>query len=668
MALPTRNLDDRTFQDIVDEAKKRIAASCPDWTDHNVSDPGVTLVELFAWMTETILYRLNQVPDKNYVKFMELLGLKLHEPEPARSEVTFYLSAPQSREITIRQGTEVATVRTENRPSILFSTDGDLTIRPPDLVALATSEVGRSQPGGPESLRPHDRQHLGVAGFAFGAFSPRPQVGDALYLGFANDLSHHVLGLELTCPQATGLGIDPANPPWQWEGAQGAADERRWQPAVVEEDGTGGMNQSGILFLRLPALSLQELAGQRAYWVRCRVVEPAVRGTNYEQSPQLTNLVTRSWGGSTWATHASVVVAEMLGRSDGSPGQVFRLEHAPLLRRSKGETVETRAAGEEAWEPWLEVPDFGDSGPLDRHLICDSAGGEVRFGPALRQPDGSAHSYGAIPPRGAQVRFSSYRYGGGVAGNVQKGWLTVLKTSIPYIDRVTNHTDAIGGIDAESIESAQLRAPHLLRTRNRAVTAGDYESLATVADSRVLRAHCVQPTSGGDRDAALAGRVYLMLVPRVNQPEGRITPEQLVIGDTLRASVQRYLDDYRLLTVRLDIREPQYQWVGVDLAVVAVADADPERVRRDIELRLYGLLNPVVGGPQGNGWPFGRPLYPSDVYGCLQQVRGIEYVESLRLYLGLTGDNRSEITNRLEVPAHGLVASAEHRVQVRLRG
>ena len=94
MGLPTRNLDDRTFQDIVDEAKKRIAASCPDWTDHNVSDPGITLVELFAWMTDMILYRLNQVPEKNYIKFMELLGLKLREPEPGRTDVTIYLSSP----------------------------------------------------------------------------------------------------------------------------------------------------------------------------------------------------------------------------------------------------------------------------------------------------------------------------------------------------------------------------------------------------------------------------------------------------------------------------------------------------------------------------------------------------------------------------------------------
>src|SRR6476619_1139126 len=101
MGLVTRNLDDRKFQDIVDEAKKRINASCPEWTDHNVSDPGITLVELFAWMTEMTLYRLNQVPEKNYIKFLELLGFKLHEPMSAHTLVTFYLSAAQAGDVKI---------------------------------------------------------------------------------------------------------------------------------------------------------------------------------------------------------------------------------------------------------------------------------------------------------------------------------------------------------------------------------------------------------------------------------------------------------------------------------------------------------------------------------------------------------------------------------------
>src|SRR5262245_65743108 len=94
MPLPTVNLDDRHFQDIVDEAKTRIPTYCPEWTDHNVSDPGVALIELFAWMTDLLLYRVNQVPDKMYVKFLEMIGVRLHPPRAATAPATFYLSPP----------------------------------------------------------------------------------------------------------------------------------------------------------------------------------------------------------------------------------------------------------------------------------------------------------------------------------------------------------------------------------------------------------------------------------------------------------------------------------------------------------------------------------------------------------------------------------------------
>ena len=80
MTLPTPRLDDRTFQDLVDEAKRRIPRLAPEWTDHNVSDPGVALIELFAYMTDQLLYRVNRVPDRHYVKFLELIGLRLFPP------------------------------------------------------------------------------------------------------------------------------------------------------------------------------------------------------------------------------------------------------------------------------------------------------------------------------------------------------------------------------------------------------------------------------------------------------------------------------------------------------------------------------------------------------------------------------------------------------------
>ena len=239
----------------------------------------------------------------------------------------------------------------------------------------------------------------------------------------------------------------------------------------------------------------------------------------------------------------------------------------------------------------------------------------------------------------------------------------MLKTSIPYVDHAINHIDATGGIDPETIEMAKMRAPQLIRSRGRAVTAGDYEALARLADSRVQRARCIPPRA--------AGQVFLLLVPKVNRPEGRITREQLKIADDLRDSVRHYLDDYRLLTVQVDIREPQFAWVAVEISATANPDADPERVRADIESRLYRFLNPITGGPNGDGWPFGRHLYPSDVYACLQSVRGIEFIESMRLYQvkSATGDwaqgDRTEITGRLEMLEHALVASAEHRVNVK---
>src|SRR5262245_60282134 len=133
MTLTVPKLDDRHFQDLVDEAKKRIPYYCKDWTDHNVSDPGVTLIELFAWMVDILLYRLNQVPDLHYIKFLEMLGVKLKPSVPAHAPVTFWLSTPQNLDVVIPAGTQVASTQTETELSIVFTTDDDLQIHLPKL-------------------------------------------------------------------------------------------------------------------------------------------------------------------------------------------------------------------------------------------------------------------------------------------------------------------------------------------------------------------------------------------------------------------------------------------------------------------------------------------------------------------------------------------------------
>src|SRR3979409_115279 len=105
MALPVPTLDDRRFQDLVDDAKRLVQRRCPEWTDHNVSDPGVTLVEVFAHMTDQLLYRLNRVPGKGAPAFPAPVGGPLSPPSPARAELTFWLSAPQPGPVALRQGT-----------------------------------------------------------------------------------------------------------------------------------------------------------------------------------------------------------------------------------------------------------------------------------------------------------------------------------------------------------------------------------------------------------------------------------------------------------------------------------------------------------------------------------------------------------------------------------
>src|ERR1700712_1080338 len=113
MPLPTPNLDDRRFQDLVDDAKRLVQQRCPEWTDHNVSDPGVTLIETFASMVDQLLYRLNRVPAANYVRFLDLLDIALFPPAAARCDLTFWLSAEQPSTVTVPAYTPVATPRTE---------------------------------------------------------------------------------------------------------------------------------------------------------------------------------------------------------------------------------------------------------------------------------------------------------------------------------------------------------------------------------------------------------------------------------------------------------------------------------------------------------------------------------------------------------------------------
>jgi hypothetical protein len=125
--IPSPNLDDRTYRDIVDEAIRLIPQYCPEWTNFNPSDPGITLIQLFAWMTEMVIYRLNRVPEKNYLTFLDLMGIQRQPPQPSRTVLTFQLSDKTDMTV-VPKGTQVATKPQGDRKSTTFETEQDVVL------------------------------------------------------------------------------------------------------------------------------------------------------------------------------------------------------------------------------------------------------------------------------------------------------------------------------------------------------------------------------------------------------------------------------------------------------------------------------------------------------------------------------------------------------------
>ncbi|MCU1593828.1 MAG: putative baseplate assembly protein [Frankiales bacterium] len=649
MALPAPNLDDRRFQDIVDEAKRLIPTYCPEWTNHNVSDPGVALIELFAWMSETVLYRLNQVPDRLYVHFLNLVGIEPFPPSVARAELTFMLSAVLDQAVTVPAGTEVTTAGVSDRETVVFTTSEPLVIAPPVLHAALTS------PGGEAERYTDVWPDMRFDGASVTCFPSSPLVqGDALYLGFEHSLKGVALRLSVQA-SAEGIGVDPRNPPLAWELWSGEV----WLSVPVYEDSTGGLNRDGNVVLLLPqAHEPLTLAGTRAFWLRARLVAPRPGQPTYQASPKIRRISAAAIGGSVPAEHAVPVGQEVLGRSNGRASQSFTVARTPILPRSADEVI--RVIDLDGAVDWQEVSDFSESGPDDRHVVWDAATGVVRFGPRVRYADGSTRQHGAVPRDGAEIVMSGYRYGGGAGGNVGAQTLTVLRSTLPFIDVVTNRLPATGGVDAESVADAKERGPLSLRTGQRAVTHGDFERLTREASIEVARTRCLPSARPG-------GPVRVLVVPHLRSSPETHQLDDYALAEPLLARITQELDSRRLVGATVEVGTPFYQ----GLSVAALVRALPGRPAASVQQRAVDALaryvNPLTGGPEGNGWPFDTDLNSAALAQLLESVEGIERVDEVLLYeFDLrTGRRLGVGRDLIRLDTDSLFLSARHQVVVR---
>jgi predicted phage baseplate assembly protein len=368
------------------------------------------------------------------------------------------------------------------------------------------------------------------------------------------------------------------------------------------------------------------------------------------------------------------VTDELLGSGDGTTGQVFRSRYTPVLeglvveiREHQGaragsalppllaelgpggadhvRTVTDPRTGKvtEVWVRWREVPSLATAGPADRVFACDHASGRFLFG-------GDGH--GLPAPRGDDnLLLRSYRTGGGAAGNVDTGAITQV-LGAASMSGVSNPAPADGGSDAEPFAAVLSRGPLVLRHRRVALTEEDIVAVAKetcpqVAYARALGAH--------DRHGReLPGVVRLVVVPRDGSrrpvPSGEL--RRLVHG-----AVAARLP--ATAVAGLVVEGPRYRPVGATVRVRPTSAAEPGVVRAAVGAKLDGFLDPLTGGPEGTGWPLGRPVHASDVASQLEGVPGVDVVT--RLVLEAEG---SPMGDRVEVPPDTLVCAGPVTVQL----
>ena len=443
---------------------------------------------------------------------------------------------------------------------------------------------------------------------------------------------------------------------WEyWDGSM-------WKLLSVN-DYTDHFHQSGFIEFNSPEdmVSKSEF-GKNLYWIRL-----IHESGSFEINPRILAIELNS----TYAYNQHTYKNELLGSSNGAPSQEFNLLHWPVLpgievviRESEVPPSDEREmvfeeegenaiqimknpdGKDEVWIRYHQVPNFYVAGPKSRHYVIDYLNNKIIFGNGTN---------GIIPPRlKNNVKVAIYRTGGSSHGNVGYHTVSLLRENIPYIAGVNNPYSAEGGADLEDLESLKARATNIFKNLNRAVTAEDYEWLSREASSSVARAKCLSKPGKN-------GEVVVLIVPRPDSSDIDLKSELHPTSELLRR-VKEFLGSRKLVGTRLKVEAPVYVKAAIIAKVVFKKEISDIQVLKDqVELEIRRFLNPIVGGPDGNGWPFGVPLAKNDIYGILEKIDGVYYIEDIELINDETGVS----VEKIELEEDNLIYLSKVNIQER---
>ena len=640
MPLPPLVLDDLDWQRLSDASRQRIPAlSAGKWTLHSPVDPGITLVELYAWLLDQRVYWIDRVPEPMFRAVVELLGEKMEPVKSARTVVALERSGTLSE---VRAGTALGIPRADAGP--IFSTSEGIQL-------LKVARVGLSV-GGVDRTHDLDEQR-GVT--LFGADGSPGEARITLYISSAPPAA-------ATRPFSLFLEVQEAPdvlPQWNPEAVTVAppAEITWWYSRTapqapgqfatnVVRDGTGGLRRAGIVRLPVPADWAPDgpaVGGLTPYSLFLRT-----RAATFTFPPSVNQIVPNA----VLAQHTRVVRERRREEFLALPGQAITLDESfspPIPERVRLHVREVDGH----WHRWLPVADFARSGPTDRVFRVDRARRRIEFGNGLT---GRIPRPMLVPVNAYNMRIA-ISVGGGVDGNVGAGveWAGEAVSASDL--SATSLTTAVGGIDAEGVDLARVRIGGLLNRVERAVTPEDHVDLARDTPGvAIARAHAAVGFHPGHACVAVPGTVTVFVVPWAPrgahvEADERIAAPQPDPG-ALRA-VRARLENARMVGTQVWVCPPRYR--KVRLAVRILGDpVDPAAARARVTETLRRFLDPLEGGDDREGWPFGDPLRPSVLMREGSSADGDGDVDSVSI--GLDGEAPSENCQEVRIGPHDLPA------------
>lgn len=659
MQLPVPNLDDRRFDDLVAEVKARLATHLPELTHIAPGDPVNSFIDLFAWLTETILYRANLIPERQRRAFLNLLQIPLRPAKPARGVICVD-AGPTSLQLQpllddgtqFRAGKQSVTSIGELQPTCLSlqcaikekvdTTDlAEMGLTLQDLQEQFGLSVGEL----PTPFKPRS--------FSLGeeSLTLENSLDQAYYLAFVaprqlenklTQLRENLAGITLNMAIApaddlTGEAVNELNPrELVWElMSTGEDGETIYLPLEVVADSSHGGRQTGVVRLRMPRngtlfegfvptdpmfsgygdhppeLSDQVEAARVAWWLRLRCPDHPALALGY------------------LGVNGVEVVAQgmkkdlIVGVGTGQPDQVTALAQGQIDPASLQLDVEEHGV----WARWKQVTFLAGQKADAKVYRLAADSGHVTFGDGI--------SAGRRPPVGQRIRAAAYRYGGGADSNLAAGTIKEIVSGSPRL-KVRHQWPLKGGLDAESVEQAERRIPQFLTHRNRAVTRDDFKVITEANPIHpVARAEVFTGFLPGNSIRAVRenvpGVVSVFVLPPGKPGLGQIPkPSKGLLKD-----VFSYLLKRALVGTELYVLSPEFVPIAVSV-LVQVRDAETEQqTLRDTQKALISYIWPVApGGAHGTGWPMGDEVTvrANELMTQVARVDGVQAVNGVRLF------------------------------------